>query len=287
MKTRNVAAVTMAYGEHFIEKWIRHYGSQIGAENLFVISHGASDFHNRACAGVNHVTVPRAVCDTIERHRATLLSDFANALLESYHCVIVADTDELIAVDPDAGLPLKDYLLSRDGGAAAGLGFNIFQPDPGRAIDWSRPVLEQAHLMQFSAPFSKPALRWERCQHTPGGHGLRDRKFAVDENLYLFHLKFCDAAAFGHFDRVAEDFARELGERQQAPSNHIRHWLAGSDHAKATVERWSRRPAGIMAPRDAARGCYEMGDFGSEGAVVQRTGQGPVFSIEERYRALA
>ncbi len=282
MKTKNVAAITMAYGEPFIAKWVGYYSAQFGPENVYVISHGSSRYHDEVCTDVNHITVPRIMDKNHDRHRARLMSFYANALLETHQCILVSDTDEIVAVDPDLGLPLKDYLLQRDQGAAAPLGFNVFGKDADAPLDWEKPVLQQAYYLVFHHGFCKPVIRWEVAEHSGGGHSLRDRKFEVDPNLYLFHLKFADAAAHEHFNEFASEVSGIADRRT------MDHWAAGSSYVEDLVRRWSKNVGSTLDPRAGSDGCYEVVPAGARdrGAKVISLRPAKPFILKEKFRSL-
>ncbi|WP_108258890.1 glycosyltransferase family 2 protein [Mangrovicoccus ximenensis] len=282
MKTKNVAAITMAYGEPFISKWVEYYSQQFGARNVFVISHGESDFHDKVCSNVNHITVPRVIDGSLAVHRARLMSHFANAFLETHQCILVSDVDELVAVDPDLNVSLEEYLLERESGASAPLGFNVFREDPEMALDWSLPVLQQASLLKFHHDFCKPVLRWEAAQHSMGGHALMNKKFEVDPNLYLFHLKFADAGAHEHFNELAKE-VKDLSDRKS-----MHHWVTGSDFVNDRVHTWKENVQDDLSPKDGAEGCYEVVPFGTNGigAKVKNVGGSKPFILQEKYRNL-
>ncbi|WP_138468052.1 glycosyltransferase family 2 protein [Poseidonocella sp. HB161398] len=282
MQTENVAAITMVYGDHFIGKWVDYYSEHLGEKNVFVISHGESDYHNKICRHVNHITLPRVIDAHHDKYRARLLSDFANAILQTHACVLVLDADEIISVEPSLNISLKDYLLQKRSGAAAPLGFNIFQPDPSSNMDWDSSVLRQAHIMLYRAAFSKPAIRWESAQQSVGCHALLNRKFSIDENLFLFHMKFSDAAAMQQFDELAA----ELDGISNKSESLMHHWFSGSDFVKNRVKEWSNVSYQEKSPQEGAKGHYRLDEFGERGAIVKQLGKPIAFSIPEAYRGI-
>ena len=86
----NVAAITMVFNEAcFLPVWLKHYGSQLGYGNLFVIDDGSTDGSTANLAIANLITKKRCLFD--EDARAQLISRFHEELLHLYDVVLYAD----------------------------------------------------------------------------------------------------------------------------------------------------------------------------------------------------
>ncbi len=104
----------------------------------------------------------------------------------------------------------------------------------------------------------------------------------MDPDLYLFHLKYADAGAHGHFDELAS----ELGSLTDRVS--MNSWVTGSGHVKDMLEKLSRRQKKVLSPKEGAGDSYEVLPFGKDraGAVVRSVKPAEPFILAEKFRAL-
>ncbi len=115
-----LAVITMVYGDYpFLTRWHRYYSAQVGAENLYVFSHGNDPEHRRIAAGANVMNVPRdGGMVKFDRRRWKMMGHLVSGLLEFYTWVIVADVDEIVIVDPKVSTGLIAHLRDRYGDMA-------------------------------------------------------------------------------------------------------------------------------------------------------------------------
>lgn len=197
-----LAVVTMVYADYpFLARWHGYYAQQLGAEHLYILSHGNDPQHREIAAGANVLNVPReAGMAKFDRRRWKMMSHLASGLLEFYHWVIVADIDEIVIVDPEAASNLVSYLGMRFGDVASAprhispFALNMIhipEHEP-LAIETGEPILGRRRHFLPSRVYSKPCLVREPVVFGPGGHrnNLGPRHLA--EDLYLVHLKSAD-----------------------------------------------------------------------------------------------
>jgi len=256
MKTQKTAVVTMVYGDAFLKKWVDHYAAQVGRESLFVMSHGPNPTHDEVAAGTNHIVLPRAFTGNFDAARFNLLNNLCNGLLEVYSTVICTDVDELITPDPGLGVPLADYLRDRDAGVIAPVGFNVITPDLGTRIDWDRPVLEQAPLALYHPAFSKPVIRRAPCRLLQGGHRVAERRFEVDPNLWLFHLKFADSTLHGRYDGLIAELNAIYGDA--AEGRGILQWKTDKTKVQVFMENLRGKAFPEMTPQENTAGLLQV-----------------------------
>lgn len=211
MKTRKTLAMTMVHGHDFVDKWISHYGSQVGRENLLIISHGDSPGHTLP-QDIGRIVLPRNLASSFEQDRITLINQLANGLLSAYERVIFVDIDELIFVHPKLGKTLGDYLLECESEIIAPFGFHFLSEIGEEPIDWKIPLIDQAKLVVPDERFCKPSIRATQCQQGIGGHALFDRDFHLDFNLFMFHLKYLDPGILGRYQAIKGDIKKVKGE---------------------------------------------------------------------------
>jgi hypothetical protein len=195
-----------------LAKWVDHYGSAFGRENLFVVSHGEDAAQRAAAEGCTLIVVPRAMRGDTEAARWRFMGHVFSALAEAFHTVVGGDVDELVALHPDAGPRLADYLLARSAPVVAPLGLEVIPPAgvPPPRIDWRRPILAQMPRVVPRSHYSKPCVVSGPVIFGGGGHGLTEgQDFRLDPNLLLFHLKFADARMWkGHYATLRGDVPR-------------------------------------------------------------------------------
>jgi hypothetical protein len=189
-----IAAITMVFNEAvFLPIWLQHYGTAVGAENLFVIDDGSTDLSTSQAEPYHCLTKRRAAFD--EEDRAALVGSFHRELLRHYDVVIYADVDELIVVDPKLGLTLRDYLSAADFDYRNTVGFHIVHHVGREApISFDQPLFRQRKYAKFDLGYCKPLIAKVPMEWGPGFHWLPQLPPQYDTNLLLFHLRAMDLA---------------------------------------------------------------------------------------------
>lgn len=192
-RTPRVAAVTMVRDEGaMLRAWVDHYGRQLGHDHLLVLDDGSTDGSTDGLPCT--VTRIKPITGHFELSRMELVSAAAAKLLRRHDAVLFADADEFIVADPARHDSLPAFVAARPGIAAAGVvALNVIHHvslEP--ALDLHRPVLAQRSLVKFMPLMCKPALKWVKNPWAAASHGIRDAPFAIDPDLWMFHLKFAD-----------------------------------------------------------------------------------------------
>lgn len=93
-----VSAITMVYKDYWVlSQWHAHHARLLGAENLFVVSHGNDPRHRELCPGSHVIGIPRDFGDeTFDFARHKMLNHLIASLNECYDWVLTLDADELI-----------------------------------------------------------------------------------------------------------------------------------------------------------------------------------------------
>lgn len=153
-----IAAITMVFNEQvFLPIWLHHYGRQLGENNLFVIDDGSNDDSTNLSPIVNLVRKRRGALD--EDDRARLISFFHEELLRFYDVVLYTDVDELLVVDPSAGLSLGELLAQLSVPCLSAIGFNVIHDAVKESdINVNVPLFRQRRLLQFDAEYCKPLI---------------------------------------------------------------------------------------------------------------------------------
>lgn len=192
------ALTTVRNDKFFLAKWIRHYGSALGRESLFVILDGYDQDPPADSEGVNFLRLPHQPLARVPamRRRARVMSQIAAGLFHYFDMAIATDVDEFIVVDPDVGVDLKTYLVSRKRSpCVSALGLDV-----GQHLRLEKPLipdclfLKQRQFAHVSSRYTKPCITTRPLTWGSGMHRVKGRNFRIDENLFLFHFGMVDYA---------------------------------------------------------------------------------------------
>lgn len=203
-----------------LERWVRHYAAQVGAENLVVLDDGSTDGSTDDLPCTVHRLPPMPGGRDFEVARMELVSGLARGLLAVYDVVVLVDADEFLLADPARYDGLTDLLAVRaDLDVLAPVALNVVHHlDAEDGLDPEEPVLGQRRFAKFVPLMCKPAVKRVPAPWRFATHGIM-APFTVDPDLFLVHLKF--------FDR---DWLQHVSER--------RHELVLAD-GRAARSSWS------------------------------------------------
>lgn len=230
-----VAVVTMVRDDaFFLERWVGYYGGLFGRENCYVVNHGRGDEVARIAEGCNIFGIPGDPHPNFDMKRWRLLNNLVAGLRSYYKWVIVGDVDELVVLDPEAGRSLLDFLdRRRKGQVLTPLGLEVIhridlEPEPVTG-----PILGPRRHVRVAMHYAKPGVVSVGTKIARGGHFTQAEELVTPDNLYLFHLKFCDFANYvGVMDRRNAVTQAVGGDVKGASIG--RHWFAearGEDRA--------------------------------------------------------
>ncbi|WP_425102146.1 glycosyltransferase family 2 protein [Tropicibacter sp. S64] len=229
------AALTMVRDDaFFLKAWLRHYGEIFGRENCYIVNHGRGSEVARLAEGCNLIGIPGDPHRNFDMKRWRMLNNLVQGLRCYYNHVIVGDVDELVVVDPAAGMSLLEFLeTAKLRRVLTPVGLEVIhridvedQPIVDRIIGPRRHVRLAPH-------YSKPCIVSSGDKIARGGHYTQSDKLFTPDDLYLLHLKFCDFDAYG----AAMDQRNRVTEALGGSVKDIaigRHWFAearGEDRA--------------------------------------------------------
>lgn len=191
-----VCVLTMVRDEaEMLPRWIRHYGAQVGVENLVVLDDNSSDGSTDDLPCTVH-RLPALPGPGYERARMTLVSGLAAGFLGVYDYVVFVDADEFLVPDPTRHADLPSYLASRpDRDVLAPLALNLVHvPSLEAPLRADEPVLAQRSFAKFAPLMCKPSLKRVPAGWRWASHGI-EAPFEIDRELYMLHLKFADRDA--------------------------------------------------------------------------------------------
>jgi hypothetical protein len=227
-----IAAITFCRDEgRMLPVWLRHYGGQLGVENLYVVDDSSVD------GSTDHLPcdvlrIPPVRGGKFESTRMGVLGGLGRALLAVYDVVVFTDVDEFLVPDPARYDGLRSFVEAHANAPAVGaLGLNVIHDVTREGpLDLDRPVLDQRRLAKFIPVMCKPSIKSVPAPWYAASHGLR-APYAVDPDLWMFHLKFADR---DHLQQVA-DHRRALvdSDGRSATTN----WSRGGDDLVALLEQ--------------------------------------------------
>jgi len=233
------AAVTMVRDDaFFLSAWLRHYGGLLGRENCYVINHGRGAEVARLAEGCNVIGIPGDPHKNFDMKRWQLLNNLVTGLRKYYLHVVVGDVDELVVVDPEAGVDLRGFLSDvPKGRVLTPLGLEVIH-----RIDLERdtiadpmtdPILGPRMHVRPAPHYSKPCITSHAAKISRGGHYAQYDKLHAPEALYLLHLKFCDFDAYARAMDQRNAVTQEIDGSVKEISIG-QHWFAdnrGEDRA--------------------------------------------------------
>lgn len=217
MTTKRIAAITMARNdEFFLNRWIKYYGEQIGAENLYIYLDGLDQKTPTGAGRANITKLPHKdeARQRGDKTRILLLSELAKKLFrDGYDIVIGCDCDEFLIVDPDLNMTLAQYLATKKVKTTlSGLGLDVGQDlNSEKALDTNAPFLSQRGYALMSTRYTKPVVLFRPATWGSGFHSVKGHNFHIDKNLYLLH--------FGSVDM--DMIKNKLGDRTASWEKHL------------------------------------------------------------------
>ncbi|WP_432691900.1 glycosyltransferase family 2 protein [Pseudooceanicola sp. C21-150M6] len=221
--------------EFFLRIWLDYYGGLLGLENCYVINHGRGRSVAEMAAGANVIGIPGDPHKNFDAKRWKLLNGVVAGLRSYYKHVIVGDVDELVVLDPEAGKSLLQFLEDRRGNRVfTPLGLEVIHRIDIEHAPIRDRVLGPRRHVRLAPHYSKPCVTSVPAKIARGGHFTEFPELITPDNLYLFHLKFCDFPAYAEaMDRRNAVTAAVEADRISDVSIG-RHWFAdarGDDRA--------------------------------------------------------
>ena len=229
------AALTMVRDDaFFLKAWLRHYGEMLGRENCYIVNHGRGEAVAQLAQGCNVIGIPGDPHPNFDMKRWRMLNNFVQGLRCYYNHVIVGDVDELVVVDPSEGTSLLDWLakakLRRN---VTPLGLEVIHRIDIEDATIADQIIGPRRHVRLAPHYSKPCLVSSGAKIARGGHFTQYEQLHTPEELYLFHLKFCDfpeyVSVMNQRNKVTEAVGASVKDAAIG-----RHWFAearGEDRA--------------------------------------------------------
>ncbi len=233
---QTAAAVTMVRDDaFFLGAWLRHYGGLLGRENCYVINHGRGQQVAELATGCNVIGIPGDPHKNFDMKRWRMLNNLVMALRCYYNHVIVGDVDELVVLDPDAGMDLRVWLETVPANRVlTPLGLEVIHRIDVEDEPVGERILGPRRHVRPAPHYSKPCIVSTGTKIARGGHFTQYKRLHTPEHLYLLHLKFCDLEAYGEAMNRRNAVTQEIGAGVKEASIG-RHWFAEARGEDAEV----------------------------------------------------
>ncbi|KEJ87954.1 glycosyltransferase family 2 protein [Sulfitobacter donghicola] len=224
---QTVAAVTMVRDDaFFLKAWLKHYGEMFGRQNCYVINHGYGAEVAELAVGCNVIGIPGDPHKNFDVKRWGLLNNLVGGLRRYYKHVIVGDVDELVVVDPASGKNLLQFLEEApEKRILTPLGLEVIHRIDIEPEEITDNIIGPRRYVRPAPHYSKPCVVSAPAKISRGGHFAQYPKLHTPDDLYMFHLKFCDFGQYtGAMDR-RNAVTSEMGDDIKGTSIG-RHWFS-------------------------------------------------------------
>jgi len=259
--------ITMVKDDYFfLERWVKYYGGIFGRDALYVVNHGGGDKVADIATGCSVINLPGGFQKNFDVVRWRLFNGLAQGLRGYYTFAIVTDVDEYIVVDPKTGLGLDDFLGKRRGKVTVTpIGVEVVHKKDLELDEiGAGPMLGPRRYARYASEYCKPTIFNHAVRLSRGGHYSTDPVLKVFRKLYLFHMRFADAAlceetfgrraaqveaAVAEGDDTIISVAWRRGGREKSPYEMVENLpIVGGFDFEAQVERmydtWGPREKG-------------------------------------------
>lgn len=229
------AAITMVRDDlFFLRAWLRYYGGILGRENCYIVNHGRGDAVAAEAAGANVIGIPGDYHKNFDMKRWRLLNGLVGGLKSYYDHVIVGDVDELVVLDPVAGIGLLDWLKTVPADRVlTPLGLEVVHRIDVEPDAITTHILGPRRHVRIAPHYSKPCVISTGTKIARGGHFTQYDKLHTPEHLYLFHMKFSDFPTYVEVMNARNAVTAAVGATVKDAAIG-RHWFAearGEDRA--------------------------------------------------------
>ncbi|WP_120500444.1 hypothetical protein [Roseovarius sp. EL26] len=264
------ATTHVKHDAFYLQKWIDHYSSIVGRENLFVHLDGNDWETDVDLSGITVEYIEGSPHRRIKNDRfiAGYMSGKANALRRKYQYVLRTDVDEYVIRSPKSEQDFVTALRKHsDRGYIYALGLDVVQRGSTEPeLVRSEPILGQRRYAYVSDKYSKPFAIWRWNNWTGGAHRLINRPVEIDPEFYLVHLALSDQKLAyerhltrggpdglhvshlshqqGRLSQISEAATRPLLEFEEAKSIGLRDFPFEEDGSPAKRCRNSKDPRG-------------------------------------------
>lgn len=232
----------MVYQDYWaLSQWFRHYSNHLGAQHLYVISHGPDQRIADICQGANIITIPRDDLKHFDKVRFRLINAFQAGLSNLYDWVIQSDADELVCFDPSKFGSFEELFSAQSAPALFGLGLNIAEIE-GDVPFGNESVFAKRSVACVTGNYSKAwavnealPLQWHGvfC----GYQKVKKFPFVMPDGVYFCHLKHANLDALEAGNKVRKGVADSVGDDW-----NVKGWKKPAFHAKRFFRKVANAP---------------------------------------------
>lgn len=198
MEKKTACVITMVKDDYyFLDLWVRYYGEIFGRDSLYVINHGGDPEINRIAEGCNVMCLPGVFDENFDMVRWRLFNGLGNGLRGYYNHVIIGDVDEFLVLDPKGNIGLTEFLDKRNKKMTiTPIGLEVVHRPELEQDPIQEHILGPRRYVRFTSAYSKPCIFNRPTNLSRGGHYSMDPNLKVFRKLYLFHMRYADAALY-------------------------------------------------------------------------------------------
>lgn len=236
-------AVTMVRDDvFFLRRWVDHYADLFGHGHLYVVVQGAVPAIRDVTKRCNVIAVPDRMDRKFDLRRWRLLNALVSGLRAYYRWVVVGDVDEIVAVDPASGETLFDRLARLKGKRLlTPFGLEVVHRPTVERGAIEGPILGPRRHVQIAPKYAKPCLVGRSARLSRGGHYATHDRLEMPDDVYLFHLRYCDREVYSRtLDRRNAAVAL-TGATRPAEAMIGRHWFPEARDDAALFDGFDRR----------------------------------------------
>ena len=244
--------VTMVYNDPvFLDFWLRYYEQHTDRANLHILTHGpGQDYAHEMGQGCTILECPRDPMNArLDQDRFAFINAYCAELTKTHDRVIYNDVDEIVVLDPAHGSGLVDYLeaIPPEKQVITPLGLELMHRKLlENDFDYTRGLFNQRRWIRVNAWYTKPCITNTPVTWGPDGHGCDHAEIHLDDNLYLFHLKWFDDQFHinRHKERLKLRFKDDNGEEVIVGAgswswSEMTYQLVTNSFLRFTEDKWN------------------------------------------------
>lgn len=234
MKKKCAVFTTVKNESVFLPIWLRHYQQYFSNDDIYILDHFSTD-GSTANLPVNVRLVSN---DYVNDHEwlVKIAQDFQRQLLETYQCVVFAESDEIIySLEKPLNETLNDFIQGDDLYATCS-GYSVIQDTQSEsALSSGDYIFEKRNVWYKDAAEDKTLISKVPLEWNWGFHSLKGRNNNYHRDLYIAHLHRFD------FETMLKRH-QERTSFQQKNDGGGHHWKTNRDNVFEVFRQVASQP---------------------------------------------
>lgn len=202
----NTIAATIVENDMVIlELWLRYYSKWF--KDLYVLGNDTKKDYGelQPLKEKYHFRFERTPYLPHPPHVLEVVKNLQKRIFENFDWMMWSNCDEFVVTDPRKYRDLKDFMERYPEDKCLCEGFEVYQEEDEKPLDYSKPILQQRKYWFKDVCYNKPLLSKVPINWAEGFHRELEvpdtiGKEAKDTGLYLAHLKYADPTPEGNRD---------------------------------------------------------------------------------------